>query len=164
MPYFRTVVFLGLGIALLACSQASRAQSFAPVGDLDCNGYSKIQKPVKPRLSCADFRDRTVDAATITVTTSDMTSRALASFRRFLILETMYSGTSHCRASDHCRLNSLSSSFLPFGSRWRYATPTHSPMVPASRIAMRTLRSLPDRRSSNCSSILPDFLRSLVVI
>jgi hypothetical protein len=57
MPGIRTVIFLGVGLALLASSQPSRAQSFAPVGNLDCNGYSKIQKPLRPRLTCADFRD-----------------------------------------------------------------------------------------------------------
>jgi hypothetical protein len=57
VPRFRTLIFLGAGITLLACSQGSRAQSFAPVGNLDCNGYSKIQKPARPRLTCADFRD-----------------------------------------------------------------------------------------------------------
>jgi hypothetical protein len=57
MPRFRAVVFLGVGVTLLMCSQASRAQSFAPVGNLDCNGYSNIQKPIKPRLTCADFHD-----------------------------------------------------------------------------------------------------------
>ena len=57
MPGIRTVIILGVGLALLACSQPSRAQSFAPVGNLDCNGYSKIQKPLRPRLTCADFRD-----------------------------------------------------------------------------------------------------------
>src|ERR1700739_4677468 len=57
MPRFRAVVFLGVGVTLLVCSQASRAQSFAPVGNLDCNGYSSIQKPIKPRLTCADFHE-----------------------------------------------------------------------------------------------------------
>ncbi len=57
MTGIRTLVFLGVGVTLLACSQTSRAQSFPAVGSLDCNGYSKIQKPLRPRLTCADFRD-----------------------------------------------------------------------------------------------------------
>jgi hypothetical protein len=40
---------------LLLSAQALRAQSFAPVGNLDCNGYSAIQKPLKRTLICADF-------------------------------------------------------------------------------------------------------------
>jgi len=36
VPCFRSLIFLGAGITLLACSQGSRAQSFAPVGNLDC--------------------------------------------------------------------------------------------------------------------------------
>jgi hypothetical protein len=30
------------------------AAQFAPVGGLDCNGFSKIQKPLRPQDSCAD--------------------------------------------------------------------------------------------------------------
>ena len=41
--------------ALALCSQTSQAQSFAHVGNLDCNGYSKIQKPLRPQMTCADF-------------------------------------------------------------------------------------------------------------
>ena len=43
--------------ALLLGAPALWAQSFAPVGNLDCNGYSAIQKPLKRTLICADFRD-----------------------------------------------------------------------------------------------------------
>ena len=41
-------------------TSASRAQAaaalynFAPTGGLDCNGYSKIQKPIKTYQACAD--------------------------------------------------------------------------------------------------------------
>jgi hypothetical protein len=31
------------------------AQSFAPVGNLDCNGYSLIQQPLRSQQACADF-------------------------------------------------------------------------------------------------------------
>ena len=41
--------------SVLLCSPASRAQTFAPVGDLDCNGYSKIQAPQRPGMRCTDF-------------------------------------------------------------------------------------------------------------
>jgi hypothetical protein len=33
----------------------SATQRFAPYGELDCNGYSLIQRPVAPRLPCADL-------------------------------------------------------------------------------------------------------------
>jgi hypothetical protein len=48
---FLFVVALGLGMF----SPASQAQSFNPVGGLDCNGYSKVQKPLRPQDSCTDF-------------------------------------------------------------------------------------------------------------
>jgi hypothetical protein len=51
----RVVAFLSVGATLLVCSQTLRAQSFAPVGNLDCNGYSQIQKPLR-RDTCTDFR------------------------------------------------------------------------------------------------------------
>jgi hypothetical protein len=44
-----------LGIVLLVNPPAVRAQSFAAVGNLDCNGFSKIQSPLKPTMACADF-------------------------------------------------------------------------------------------------------------
>jgi hypothetical protein len=34
---------------------ANAASNFAAQGGLDCNGFSKIQKPVKPGLLCTDF-------------------------------------------------------------------------------------------------------------
>jgi len=49
------VAFLCLGITLLVDPSAVRAQSFAAVGNLDCNGFSKIQSPLKQTMACADF-------------------------------------------------------------------------------------------------------------
>ena len=43
------------GIILLVGLQSTRAQAFAPTGNLDCNGYSAIQSPLRPRMTCADF-------------------------------------------------------------------------------------------------------------
>jgi hypothetical protein len=43
-------------LLLLLSPAAARAQSFAPVGNLDCNGYSQIQQPLRPQQVCADFR------------------------------------------------------------------------------------------------------------
>jgi hypothetical protein len=54
------IVFLAfscLVIVLLVNPSAVRAQSFAAVGNLDCNGFSKIQSPLKPTMTCADFFD-----------------------------------------------------------------------------------------------------------
>ncbi len=48
-------VLVGAPLALLMASPAARAQSFAPVGNLDCNGYSQIQKPLRPHHLCTDF-------------------------------------------------------------------------------------------------------------
>src|SRR6266849_1514324 len=53
--FISAFVFTCIGIALAVCSQTSQAQSFAHVGNLDCNGYSKIQAPLRPQMTCADF-------------------------------------------------------------------------------------------------------------
>jgi hypothetical protein len=52
----RLGVAVGAVFVLLMSSPTARAQSLAPVGNLDCNGYSQIQKPLKPQQACADFR------------------------------------------------------------------------------------------------------------
>jgi hypothetical protein len=57
MSLVRVVFLLGVALSLLMFSQASQAQSFNPVGGLDCNGYSKIQKPLRPQDACTDFRN-----------------------------------------------------------------------------------------------------------
>jgi hypothetical protein len=48
-------VFVLIGAALAMCSQTSQAQSFAPRGNLDCNGWSKIQAPLRPQMTCTDL-------------------------------------------------------------------------------------------------------------
>jgi hypothetical protein len=55
MSRYRVGVVVGAVLALFVSCPASRAQSFAPVGNLDCNGYSQIQNPLRPQHSCADF-------------------------------------------------------------------------------------------------------------
>jgi len=55
MSLVRGMFLVCVILSLLAFSQASRAQSFAAVGDLDCNGYSNIQAPIKSNMTCADF-------------------------------------------------------------------------------------------------------------
>jgi len=52
----RLGVLVGVIFVLSMSSPAAWAQSFAPVGNLDCNGYSQIQKPLKRQQTCADFR------------------------------------------------------------------------------------------------------------
>jgi hypothetical protein len=52
LPAFVSICF---GAALAVYSQTSQAQ-FAPVGNLDCNGYSKIQAPLRPQMTCSDLR------------------------------------------------------------------------------------------------------------
>jgi hypothetical protein len=49
------LVVLIAALVLALSSAAVQAQSFAPVGNLDCNGYSQIQQPLKTQLICADF-------------------------------------------------------------------------------------------------------------
>jgi hypothetical protein len=55
MPCCR-LLLIAAGLLLALSSPAARAGSFAPVGDLDCNGYSQIQRPLRPLMVCADFR------------------------------------------------------------------------------------------------------------
>jgi hypothetical protein len=52
----RLGVLVGVFFVLSTSAPAVWVQSFAPVGDLDCNGYSQIQKPLKPQQVCTDFR------------------------------------------------------------------------------------------------------------
>jgi hypothetical protein len=51
------MLFLTCGaLSLLMFCPSSPAQSFKPVGGLDCNGFSLVQKPLRPQDSCTDFR------------------------------------------------------------------------------------------------------------
>ena len=56
MSLVRAVFLVGVALGLLMFSPASPAQSFNPVGGLDCNGFSNIQRPLRPRDICTDFR------------------------------------------------------------------------------------------------------------
>ena len=56
MSLVRMLFLFGSALTLPVFSPASPAQSFNPVGGLDCNGYSQIQKPLRPLEVCADFR------------------------------------------------------------------------------------------------------------
>jgi hypothetical protein len=42
------------GVGVRAAPVAT--SKFAPIGELDCNGYSKIQTPLKPDPQCTDFK------------------------------------------------------------------------------------------------------------
>jgi hypothetical protein len=55
MSCYRVGFVVGAVLALFVSCSALQAQSFAPVGNLDCNGYSQIQRPIRPQQSCADF-------------------------------------------------------------------------------------------------------------
>ena len=57
MSLVRVVVLCGAALSLLIFSLDSQGQSFTPAGNLDCNGYSQIQKALKRNLTCADFRN-----------------------------------------------------------------------------------------------------------
>src|SRR5579872_3081568 len=54
MRTFRLFLMLCAGVLLFLHSPLSRAQ-FAPQGNLDCNGFSKIQKPLRAYLPCTDL-------------------------------------------------------------------------------------------------------------
>jgi hypothetical protein len=56
MSLVRVVFLVVAASTLLIISPASPAQSFAPKGNLDCNGHSQIQKPLRPQDSCTDIR------------------------------------------------------------------------------------------------------------
>jgi hypothetical protein len=55
MSVLRMVFLVGLALTLLTFSPASRAQ-FSPKGGLDCNGYSKVQQPLRAVDVCTDPR------------------------------------------------------------------------------------------------------------
>lgn len=55
MALARGIFLFVVALGLTMFSPASEAQTFNPVGGLDCNGYSKVQKPLRPQDSCTDF-------------------------------------------------------------------------------------------------------------
>jgi hypothetical protein len=55
MSSFRACALLCVGLILIVCSSVTRAGSFPPQGNLDCNGFSTVQKPLKIYLPCTDF-------------------------------------------------------------------------------------------------------------
>jgi hypothetical protein len=55
LPRYRKWMVMCLGVALLLCAPMLRAQTVVAKGDLDCNGFSKIQQPLKAYLPCTDF-------------------------------------------------------------------------------------------------------------
>ena len=55
MRHAYTLKLVAACAVLALGAPALRAQSFASVGNLDCNGYSAIQKPLKRARVCADF-------------------------------------------------------------------------------------------------------------
>jgi hypothetical protein len=56
MSTIRRVFLASPVLALLMYSPALPAQTVQPIGNLDCNGHSLIQKPLRPQDSCTDFR------------------------------------------------------------------------------------------------------------
>ena len=58
MSLVRGVFLVGAALGLLMLSPSSPAQSLKPVGGLDCNGYSQIQKPLRPQDVCTDFHSQ----------------------------------------------------------------------------------------------------------
>jgi len=55
MTLVRWIALVAVAMSFLVLSPTSRAQTFAPAGNLDCNGYSKIQAPLRAVQRCTDF-------------------------------------------------------------------------------------------------------------
>jgi hypothetical protein len=55
MSFVRSMFLFATALCLLTFFPAASAQSIAPVGNLDCNGFSKAQTPIKPNMTCTDF-------------------------------------------------------------------------------------------------------------
>jgi hypothetical protein len=58
MRRLRTIGSLCALIGLSLWGVSSQAQSIRAMGELDCNGFSKVQKPLRPSLLCTDFFNR----------------------------------------------------------------------------------------------------------
>ncbi|MHB8816852.1 MAG: hypothetical protein ACYDAE_26810, partial [Steroidobacteraceae bacterium] len=56
MNRFRAFLSFFAVVAVAVCSLNSRVQAFQAIGNLDCNGLSQIQKPLRPQMTCADFK------------------------------------------------------------------------------------------------------------
>src|SRR5579872_3266346 len=55
MALVRGILLFAVALGLGMFSPVSQAQTINPVGGLDCNGYSKVQKPLRPQDTCTDF-------------------------------------------------------------------------------------------------------------
>ena len=133
MSLVRGVFLVVPALSLLMFSPASSAQSFKPVGGLDCNGHSLIQKPLRPQDSCTDFK-------------GEYGTRG-------------YDNGYYGRPGVGVGIGPKTLS--PSGSPWHSATPIQVLCWGrASRIVTRTIPSLPGLRSSKCSSIHPGILPS----
>jgi hypothetical protein len=55
MSSFRMLALLIMCLAFSLGASVSRAQGAAPAGNLDCNGFSRVQKPLKQYIPCTDF-------------------------------------------------------------------------------------------------------------
>jgi hypothetical protein len=54
---YRMLVLLGVCMTLSLGTSISQAQTFAAQGNLDCNGFSRVQQPLRQYIPCADFFD-----------------------------------------------------------------------------------------------------------
>ena len=109
-PRYRKWMVMCLGVALLLCAPMLRAQTVVAKGDLDCNGFSKIQQPLKAYLRPAPISSAPRGAGSVATTMATISvtmSRAWASFRPPIIPGTLSSGTSLCPSSVRCRRYSL---------------------------------------------------------
>jgi hypothetical protein len=103
----RLTVLVGVVFVLAMSSPAAWAQSFAPVGNLDCNGYSQIQQSPKPEQVCADFHGAYDERGYDNGHYIGHDEPGIGFISIAPGSAKMSSGSSHCRASGCCRRHSL---------------------------------------------------------
>ena len=163
MSLVRGMFLVASALSLLAFSPTSSAQSFAATGNLDCNGFSKVQRTIKPLMICSDFRGeyggRAYDNGHYIG--HDEPSIGFYSLAHNSGNNVQWDFT--LTRDRPLRRHNPSSYLLHSGLQWRFATQIQV-LWPgrASRIVTRTLPPVPGRRSWSCSSILLDSLRSSV--
>ena len=161
----RLPVLVGIVFVLATSSSAAWAQSFAPVGNLDCNGFSQIQQLLKTRQFCANFRDAYdergydngdyighdepgIGFISTAPRSGDNVQWEFTSPRERPLPATQ---------SFENLISLLKTSSLS-GCRWHSAIRDLTRKARVSPTAIRTLLALPGLRSSNCNSFFPAFL------
>ena len=111
------------------------AAQFAPVGGLDCNGFSKIQKPQRPHDSCADPKGLWGGPFYDNGHYIGHDEPSIGSIPMFKNPAATCSGRSRCPTRALCRQRRVLRTSSPFGLAWPFATLVHFQMVAAFRPA-----------------------------